>query len=49
MDVYWEGTETRTNEPNGIFTRRRQAPDDPAWVAYIVAVKAGPGAGRRKR
>lgn len=35
--VYWEGTERRTNEPNGVFTRRERAPDDPAWICYIAA------------
>jgi len=36
-EVYWEGTDRRTNEGNGIFTRREHAPDDPAWIAYLVA------------
>ena len=36
--VYWEGTDTKTNEGNGIFRRAEHAPDDPAWVAYIVAI-----------
>jgi hypothetical protein len=35
--VYWEGTEARSNEPNGIFRPRRHAEEDPAWVAYLVA------------
>lgn len=35
--VYWEGTETATNEPNGIFRPRARADADPAWVAYLVA------------
>lgn len=37
-EVYWEGTERATNEPNGVFTRRRRAPDDPAWIAYLVGI-----------
>ena len=36
--VYWEGTDTKTNEGNGIFRRAEHAPDDPAWIAYIVAI-----------
>lgn len=36
--VYWEGTEKKTNEGNGIFRRAAHAPDDPAWIAYIVAI-----------
>ena len=35
--VYWEGTDRRSNEGNGIFTRREHAPDDPAWIAYVAA------------
>ncbi len=37
VTVYWEGTERKTNEPNGIFRPRKRAEDDPAWVAYLVA------------
>lgn len=36
-EVYWEGTDRRTNEGNGVFTLREQAPDDPAFIAYIAA------------
>ena len=35
--VYWEGTEKRTNEPNGVYRPRKHAEDDPAWVAYLTA------------
>jgi len=35
--VYWEGTVEGGDEPNGIFQPRAHAPEDPAWVAYIVA------------
>ena len=38
-EVYWEGTELSTNEPNGIFRPRKHADEDPAWVAYLVAAK----------
>ena len=37
--VYWEGTEKKTNEGNGIFRKVTSAPDDPAWVSYIVGVR----------
>jgi hypothetical protein len=37
VGVYWEGTDRKTNEGNGVFTRREHAPDDPAWIAYVVA------------
>ncbi len=35
--VYWEGTDRSTNSGNGIYTLREQAPDDPAFVAYVAA------------
>jgi hypothetical protein len=38
-EVYWEGTDRKTNEPNGVYRKVLSAPDDPAWVAYIVAYK----------
>ena len=37
VDTYWEGTDPETNEGNSIFTKRKRAQDDPAWVAYLVA------------
>ncbi len=37
VEIYWEGTDTRTNEGNGVFTRREKVSDDPAWVCYLVA------------
>jgi hypothetical protein len=36
-EVYWEGTDRKTNEPNGIYRKVTSAPDDPAWIAYIAA------------
>jgi hypothetical protein len=35
--VYWEGTDSATGKGNDVFTRREHAPDDPAWIAYVVA------------
>ena len=37
--VYWEGTDPKNDEGNGIFTRRNHAPDDPAWIAYVVGTR----------
>jgi hypothetical protein len=36
-EVYWEGTDRKTNEPNGVYRKVKTAPDDPAWVSYIVS------------
>jgi cyclopropane fatty-acyl-phospholipid synthase-like methyltransferase len=36
--VYWEGTDHATGEGNDVFTWRRKAEGDPAWVAHIVAL-----------
>ena len=38
-EVYWEGTDRKTNEGNGIYRKVTSAPDDPAWVSYIVGVR----------
>lgn len=38
-DVYWEGTDPDTGEGNGIYKRREHGDCDPAWTAYVVAVK----------
>jgi hypothetical protein len=38
VEVYWEGTESRTGEGNGIYRKATRALDDPAWVAYLVGV-----------
>lgn len=37
--VYWEGTDQRTGEGNGVYHRRRHAPGDLAWVSYVVGIK----------
>lgn len=39
VKVLWEGTDRATNEGNGIYREAASAPDDPAWVSYIVAAK----------
>jgi len=38
VDVYWEGVD-EDGEGDGVFRVRRNAPADPAWIAYIVAVR----------
>ena len=38
VGVYWEGTDLARNTPNGVFTRRRRGPPDPAWIAYVIAL-----------
>ena len=37
-EVYWEGTDSLTGKGNDVFTRRERAPDDPAWIAYLVGL-----------
>jgi len=39
VEVYWEGTDKKTGEGNGVYRPARKALDDPAWVSYIVASK----------
>ncbi len=36
--VYWEGVD-KDGEGNGVYKKVTQAANDPAWVAYIVAVR----------
>ena len=35
--VYWEGTERKSGEGNGVFSPRERAPHELAWIAYLVA------------
>jgi hypothetical protein len=37
VGAYFEGTDRAANDGNGVFTRRRRGPDDPAWIAFLVA------------
>ncbi len=39
VQVYWEGTDSKTGEGNGRYRPRRHAPADPAWIAYVVAAR----------
>ncbi|UCF69561.1 MAG: class I SAM-dependent methyltransferase [Acidobacteriota bacterium] len=38
-EVYWEGTDEESDEGNGIFEPAAEAPSEPAWIAYVVAIK----------
>lgn len=40
-EVYWEGTDRGSGEPNGVFRPCREAAEDPAWIAYLAA-RRGP-------
>jgi len=37
VTVYWEGTDEKTNEGNGIYEPAETGDADPGWVCYIVA------------
>jgi len=37
VTVYWEGTDEKTNEGNGIYEPADVGDADPGWVCYIVA------------
>ena len=36
-DVFWEGTDPKTNEGNGKFSRTTKGDDAESWIAYVVA------------
>lgn len=38
-EVFWEATDGETGEGTGVFVRRESAEDDPAWIAYIAALR----------
>lgn len=38
VQVYWEGTDTKTGEGNGVFRRTTKGDDAEAYVAYIAAL-----------
>ena len=37
VDIYWEGTDEKKNEGNGIYMPAEIGDADPGWVCYIVA------------
>lgn len=36
-EVYWEGTDHKTGDGNGVFRRTKRIQNCPGWIAYIVA------------
>ena len=38
-DVYWEGTDRKTGDGNGVYRVRQRGDADPAWVVYLVGWK----------
>lgn len=38
-EVYWEGTDEKTGEGNGVYTQAKTGTADASWVCYIVAEK----------
>lgn len=36
VDVYWEGAD-KNGEGNGVFRKRKSAPNEEAWIAYVMA------------
>lgn len=39
IDVYWEGTDPKTGEGNDVYRKRKHAPSESVWIAYVVGVK----------
>ena len=37
--VYWEGTDHKTSEGNGIFRPSKKGDDSPAFIAYLLCIK----------
>lgn len=37
--VYWEGTDPKTGEGDGVYTEADTADNDPAWVCYVAGFK----------
>ena len=37
--VYWEGTDEKTGEGDGIYTASEVGTADAGWVCYVVAEK----------
>ena len=37
VEIYWEGTDEKTNEGNGIYLPSKTGDADPGWVCYLVA------------
>jgi hypothetical protein len=39
VQPYWERTDRKSNEGNGVYYPAHRAKDDPAWVAYVAAFR----------
>ncbi len=39
VQVYWEGTDTKTGDGNGVFRLSRKGDDSDAYIAYLVGIK----------
>lgn len=39
VTVYWQGADEETGEPDGIFEPVTEGDADPAWIAYLSALK----------
>jgi SAM-dependent methyltransferase len=37
VDIYWEGTDKKNNEGNGVYMPSELGDADPGWVCYVVA------------
>ncbi len=36
VHVLWEGTDKKTGEGNGVFTRKQRGEADPSWICYVI-------------
>ena len=39
VTVYWEGTDEKSGEGNGIYSPAERGDDDPSWIVYLSAEK----------
>lgn len=37
LQVYWEGTDRKTNEGSGVFRKVTRGDADQSWIAYVIA------------
>jgi hypothetical protein len=49
VTVYWEGTNHKTGEGNGVFKPSRRGEACAGWIAYLVAEKSTKAASKRPR
>ena len=41
VTIYWQGTDKKTGEADGVFKPATRGEPDPAWIVYIVAENRG--------